>query len=205
MPPEGQPLSQKQIDMLRAWIDRGAKWPESSPQGNGLNSHWAYQPLHRSAPPEANDHGWAINGIDRFILAKLEERGLQPSPEAERTTLIRRLSLDLLGLLPSIAEVESFLNDSRPNAYELLVDELLNSPHFGERWGRHWLDMARYADSDGYEKDNPRPDAYRWRDWVIDAINNDMPFDQFTIEQLAGDLLPNATDMQQLATQRFVC
>ncbi len=200
MPPEGEPLSHEQIDMLRAWIDGGAKWPDSSLQESGLNSHWAYQPLHRSALPETNDHGWAINGIDHFIFAKLEERGLQPSPEAERTTLIRRLSLDLLGLLPSIAETESFLNDDRPNAYELLVDRLLNSPHFGERWGRHWLDMARYADSDGYEKDNPRPDAYRWRDWVIDAINSDMPFDQFTIEQLAGDLLPNATDMQKLAT-----
>lgn len=200
MPPEGQPLSQEQVDLLRAWIDSGAKWPESSSQGSGFNSHWAYQPLHRSALPETSDPSWAINGIDHFILAKLEERGLQPSPEAERTTLIRRLSLDLLGLLPSIDEIESFLNDSRPNAYELLVDRLLDSPHFGERWGRHWLDMARYADSDGYEKDNPRPDAYRWRDWVIEAINNDMPFDQFTIEQLAGDLLPNATDMQKLAT-----
>ncbi|MCC7339036.1 MAG: PSD1 domain-containing protein [Pirellulaceae bacterium] len=200
MPPEGQPLSHEQIDMLRAWIDGGAKWPESSTQGSRLNSHWAYQPLHRSAPPETNNQSWAINGIDHFILAKLEERGLQPSPEAERTTLIRRLSLDLLGLLPSIAEIEEFLNDSRPDAYELLVDRLLDSPHFGERWGRHWLDMARYADSDGYEKDNPRPDAYRWRDWVIEAINSDMPFDQFTIEQLAGDLLPNATDMQKLAT-----
>lgn len=200
MPPEGQPLSQQQIDLLRAWIDGGAKWPESSSQEIGFNSHWAYQPLHRSPLPETNDPSWAINGIDHFILAKLEERGLQPSPEAERTTLIRRLSLDLLGLLPSIDEIESFLNDSRPNAYELLVDRLLDSPHFGERWGRHWLDMARYADSDGYEKDNPRPDAYRWRDWVIDAINSDMPFDQFSIEQLAGDLLPNATDMQKLAT-----
>jgi hypothetical protein len=110
------------------------------------------------------------------------------------------LSLDLTGLLPSVEEVDAFVNDRRDDAYERLVDRLLASPHFGERWGRHWLDMARYADSDGYEKDNPRPDAYRWRDWVIDSINSDMPFDQFTIEQLAGDLIPDATPMQKLAT-----
>ncbi len=130
----------------------------------------------------------------------MESKSLTLSPEADRATLIRRLSLDLLGLLPTPEEVDDFIADTHPNAYERVVDRLLDSPHFGERWGRHWLDMARYADSDGYEKDNPRPDAYRWRDWVIDAINADMPYDQFTIEQLAGDLLPDATDMQRLAT-----
>ena len=150
--------------------------------------------------PRLKQSALVRNAIDRFVLARLEPESLSLSREADRTTLIRRLSLDLLGLLPSIEQVNQFIGDDRPEAYELLVDRLLDSPHFGERWGRHWLDMARYADSDGYEKDNPRPDAYRYRDWVIDATNSDMPFDQFTIEQLAGDLLPNASDAQHLAT-----
>ncbi len=200
MPPEGSRLSPDEIGVLRAWIDSGAVWPDDKSANANQKSHWAYQPLKLQLLPEVIQTDWVINPIDRFILAKLESRGLVPSPEADRFTLIRRLHLDLIGLLPSIAEVDAFVTDMRPNAFEALVDRLLDSPHFGERWGRHWLDMARYADSDGYEKDNPRPDAYRWRDWVIDAINVDMPFDQFTIEQLAGDLLPNATPMQRLAT-----
>src|SRR6185312_15733085 len=202
MPPEGEPLSAEAVGVLRAWIDQGCIWPESdSPSENERRGdHWAYQPLRRPAPPAVNQAAWPANPIDQFILAALEKRGLSPSPEADRYTLIRRLNLDLLGLLPTVDEVDAFVNDARPNAYEELVDRLLKSPHFGERWGRHWLDMARYADSDGYEKDNPRPDAYRWRDWVIDAINADMPFDQFTVEQLAGDLLPGATAIDRLAT-----
>ncbi len=200
MPPEGQRLSPKEISVLRTWIDRGAVWPDDKSANSTQKNHWAYQPLKSHSLPEVIRSNWVINPIDRFILAKLESQGIAPSPEANRFTLIRRLSLDLIGLLPSVEEVDAFVTDSRPNAYETLVDRLLDSPHFGERWGRHWLDMARYADSDGYEKDNPRPDAYRWRDWVIDAINADMPFDQFTIDQLAGDLLPNATPMQRLAT-----
>ena len=200
MPPEGSRLSPDEVGVLRTWIDRSAIWPDDKSANATQKSHWAYQPLKSYSPPAVTRSGWGINPIDRFILAKLESRGVAPSPEANRFTLIRRLSLDLIGLLPSIAEVDAFVTDSRPIAYESLVDRLLDSPHFGERWGRHWLDMARYADSDGYEKDNARPDAYRWRDWVIDAINADMPFDQFTIEQLAGDLLPNATPMQRLAT-----
>ncbi len=198
MPPEGQRLSTEQIGLLRTWIDRGAEWPEQS--NTNKNNHWAYQPIKRTAPRESKGLDWAINPIDHFVLDKLQAHGLRPSSQADRYTLIRRLSLDLIGLLPTIEQVDAFVNDTNPNAYEAVVDRLLDSPHFGERWGRHWLDMARYADSDGYEKDNPRPDAYRWRDWVIDAINNDMPFDQFTVEQLAGDLLPEATDMQRLAT-----
>lgn len=203
MPPEGQRLTAEQIGLLRTWIDRGAKWPES--QATEKNSHWAYQPITRAIPSEskvnaAKAREWAVNSIDYFIYDKLQTHGFSPSPQADRYTLIRRLSLDLIGLLPTIEQVDAFVNDTSPNAYEAVVDRLLDSPHFGERWARHWLDMARYADSDGYEKDNPRPDAYRWRDWVIDAINSDMPFDQFTIEQLAGDLLPTATDMQRLAT-----
>ena len=200
MPPEGDRLSLEQVGILRAWIDQGCQWPESSVDDAAKNKHWAYLPLNVIEPPTVENESWVRNSIDRFVLAKLEQQQLLPSPEVNRHTLIRRLSLDLVGLLPSGTEVDSFVNDASPNACETLVDRLLASPHFGERWGRHWLDMARYADSDGYEKDNPRPDAYRWRDWVLDAINADMPFDQFTIEQLAGDLLPDATPMQRLAT-----
>lgn len=201
MPPDGPQLKPEEVSILRAWIDQGCIWPEDgTPKKEEKNIHWAYQPIGRVAPPAVKKSDLVRNPIDQFVLAELEKRGIAPSGEADRYTLIRRLNLDLLGLPPTIEEVDRFVNDSRPNAYEELVDRLLKSPHFGERWGRHWLDMARYADSDGYEKDNPRPDAYRWRDWVIDAINDDMPFDQFTVEQIAGDLLPNATAMQKLAT-----
>lgn len=200
MPPEGERLPAEAVGVLRAWIDQGCIWPDSDAPADRQAAHWAYQPLRPTSPPAVQREDWSTHPIDRFVLAELEKRGVSPSPEADRYALIRRLSLDLLGLLPTVEEVDAFVNDSRPDAYETLVDRLLASPHFGERWGRHWLDMARYADSDGYEKDNPRPDAYRWRDWVIDAINADMPFDQFTIEQIAGDLLPDATPMQRLAT-----
>lgn len=201
MPPDGPQLKPHEVGILRAWVDQGCVWPaDESPKADAKNTHWSYQPIRRVAVPNVKKSDWLRNSIDPFVLAELEKRGIAPSPEADRFTLIRRLNLDLLGLAPTLEEVDAFVKDSRPNAYEELVDRLLKSPHFGERWGRHWLDMARYADSDGYEKDNPRPDAYRWRDWVIEAINSDLPFDQFTIEQIAGDLLPNATAMQKLAT-----
>ena len=200
MPPDEDPLPDEAIGTLRAWIDQGCDWPKSEDAPEEKNTHWAYQPLRVAALPAVRMADWPVNPIDRFVLAELEQRGLTPSPEADRYTLIRRLYLDLLGLLPPVHEVDAFVQDASEDAYERLVDRLLQSPHFGERWGRHWLDMARYADSDGYEKDNPRPDAYRYRDWVIDAINADLPFDQFTIEQLAGDLLPGATPLQRLAT-----
>ncbi|MCA9098772.1 MAG: DUF1549 domain-containing protein, partial [Planctomycetaceae bacterium] len=151
-------------------------------------------------PPEVSSKDWCRNPIDHFVLDRLEAEKIAPSPEADRTTLARRLYLDLIGMPPTPEQVDAFLNDSRENAYSLLVDELLASPHFGERWGRHWLDLARYADSDGYEKDRVRPHAWRYRNWVIDSINRDQPFDQFTIEQLAGDLLPDATLEQKIAT-----
>lgn len=218
MPPKGEKLTAESIGVLRKWIDQGAAWPETSePGGSGTGDksmhwaykHWAYKhwshqhlapQLSPGNPTRNQGSEWSVHPIDQFIASKLDQANLEPSPQADKATLIRRLYLDLLGLLPPIDEVERFVDDSSGQAYEALVDRVLESPHFGERWGRHWLDMARYADSDGYEKDNPRPDAYRWRDWVIDAINSDMPFDQFTIEQIAGDLLPNATDMQRLAT-----
>jgi hypothetical protein len=146
------------------------------------------------------DTAWVQNGIDRFILARLEQEGIRPSAEADRVTLIRRLSFDLIGLPPTREEVIAFVNDNSADAYEKLVDRLLDSPNYGERWARHWLDAARYADSDGYEKDTGRPWAWRYRDWVIEALNSDLPYNRFVIEQLAGDLLPGATLHQKIAT-----
>jgi mono/diheme cytochrome c family protein len=201
MPPEDERLSASDIAKLRAWIDGGAIWPDDADAAaSRVSNHWAFKaPKLPSIPSLANPKG-VRNPIDAFVRARLEKEKVTPAPEADRVTLIRRLNLDLLGLPPAPHEVAAFVADSRPDAYEQLVDRLLASPHFGERWGRRWLDLARYADSDGYEKDSPRPYAYLFRDWVIDAINRDLPFDQFTIEQLAGDLLPGATEAQKIAT-----
>ncbi len=205
MPPEsaGKPLTPTQVALFKAWIDEGATWPDD-PSGvtatPARSTHWSFQPPRRPAPPAVRNTAWPRSPVDRFVLARLEKEKIAPAPEAGRPTLIRRLSFDLLGLPPSPADVQAFVSDAHPDAYERLVDRLLASPHFGERWGRHWLDLARYADSDGYEKDTARPYAYLYRDWVINAINRDLPFDQFTIEQLAGDLLPNATHDQKVAT-----
>ena len=203
MPPEGDLLTEQQVGLIRAWIDQGAKWGKDIPgnQASGTSArHWSFQPILRPAPPTTRNTTWPRNMIDRFVLHRLETEQVTPSPEADRATLLRRVSLDLTGLPPTAEELARYLADQRPNAYELAVENLLASPHFGERWGRHWLDLARYADSDGYEKDSPRPYAWRWRQWVIEALNRDLPFDQFTIEQFAGDLLPNARPDQQLAT-----
>jgi mono/diheme cytochrome c family protein len=202
MPPSGERLSAAQVSLLRTWINQGAPWPDD---GNGAPSsnpasHWSFQPPRRPVIPSVRGRGWLHNPIDAFVLARLERDGIAPSPEADRVTLIRRLSLDLLGLPPTLAEVNAFVHDPHSDAYERVVDRMLRSPHFGERWARHWLDLARYADSDGYEKDTPRPYAYYYRDWVIRAFNRDLPYDQFTVEQLAGDLLPGATLEQKLAT-----
>ena len=161
--------------------------------------HWAYQPLSTDAPPDA-DHPWIHNPIDQFVWQQLQQAGIEPSPSADTATLVKRLYYDLLGLTPHYADVEALTNDPSEEAYASLVDRLLSTEHFAERWARHWLDVARYADSDGYEKDTNRPNAWRYRDWVIDAIHRDMPFDQFTVEQLAGDMLPNKTADQILAT-----
>ncbi|HEX3870681.1 MAG TPA: DUF1549 domain-containing protein, partial [Pirellulales bacterium] len=199
MPPEGERLSTTEVAMVRAWIDQGAPWPDEKLERRATD-HWAFRPIAKVKPPTVSSDFKVRNAIDRFVLAKLAEMSIEPSPEADRATLIRRLSLDLLGLLPSPADVEDFVHDKSPKAYERLVDRTLVSPHFGERWARHWLDLARYADSDGYEKDTGRPHAWRYRQWVIDALNADMPFDQFTIEQLAGDLLDDAQTEDRVAT-----
>ena len=191
MPPPSakMPLTAEQKKILHQWIAQGAKY----------SAHWAFTPPKQPPLPKVKNQQWVRNPIDAFVLAKLEANELSPSPEADRTTLIRRLSYDLIGLPPTPAEVDEFLSDSSPNAYEKLVDRLLASPHYGERWARRWLDLARYADTNGYEKDRPRS-IWPYRDWVIRAINADMPFDQFTIEQIAGDMLPNASIEQRIAT-----
>jgi hypothetical protein len=172
---------------------------ESTAGGAGDQTHWAFRPPVRPPLPKVKNPGWVRNPIDRFIMARLDKESLDPSPEADRITLIRRLSLDLTGLPPTIEEVDAFLGDSNDQAYEKVVNRLLNSPHHGERWARHWLDAARYADSDGFEKDKPRQ-VWNYRDWVINALNRDLPYNQFIIEQLAGDMLPNATQDQIVAT-----
>ena len=162
-------------------------------------NHWAFIKPERHALPPIKQTEWPQNPIDYFILAKLESTGLKPSREADRITLLRRVYLDLVGLPPDVESVKAFVTDKRPDAYEYAVDKLLTSKHYGERWGRHWLDAARYADSDGYSHDASRV-MWRYRDWVIDAFNKDMPFDQFIVEQLAGDMLPDATLGQRIAT-----
>lgn len=179
MPKEKEPLSDEEIKKIEKWINEGAKWED----------HWAYLKPNQHILPPKIETNWVKNDIDKFILEKLKNEGLKPSEEADKTTLLRRLSLDLIGLPPTIKETENFLNDLSPNAYEKQVDRLLKSPEYGEKWATMWLDLARYADSKGYEKDLDRS-IWKYRDWVIQAFNKNMPFDQFTIEQLAGDLLP---------------
>ncbi len=205
MPMGSAPLALAQINLIRRWIDEGATWSESANDSrlqksdSGPPPHWAYVKPVRSPLPQTKNKNWIRNPIDSFILARLEKEGLQPSPEAAKETLIRRLYLDVIGLPPTPKEVDDFLADSRADAYEKLVDRLLASEHYGERQARHWLDLARYADTNGYEKDNRRV-MWKYRDWVINAFNEDKPFDEFTIEQLAGDMLPNATLEQKIAT-----
>lgn len=202
MPMGGKPLSAEQIALIKTWIEHGAAWPDESQISNSksqIQTHWAFTPPVRPTLPEVKNQAWVKNPIDTFVLARLEKEGLKPAPEADRVTLLRRLSLDLIGLPPTPEEVDAFVADKSPNAYEKQVDRLLASPHYGERWGRHWLDAARYADSDGYEKDKQRA-VWFYRDWVINAFNRDLPYDQFIIQQIAGDLLPNPTQDQIVAT-----
>ena len=187
-------------------VEQGdAAQPDLRQGDPSVQEHWSFQPIRRPAPPPIRQTSWVRNDIDRFILARLESQGWAgwaPSPAASRRTLIRRLYLDLVGLPPTQAEVQAFLDDRDHDAFERVVDSLLNSPHYGERWARHWLDQARYADSQGCDMDQPRPHAWRYRHGVIDALNRDLPFNQFTIEQLAGDLLPRPT-IDQLAATGF--
>ena len=196
MPPKGERLTEAQVATLRNWIDQGAPWPED---GSVVRKHWAYVKPSRPALPKVSNPKWCRNELDHFVLARLDKEKLKPAPEADRAVLLRRVSLDLTGLPPTLEEVDAFLADSRADAYERVVDRLLASPAYGERWARPWLDMARYADTQGYEKDAKRT-VWSYRDWVIQALNRNMPFDQFTIEQLAGDLLPDATQDQRVAT-----
>ncbi|HEX8916716.1 MAG TPA: PSD1 and planctomycete cytochrome C domain-containing protein [Humisphaera sp.] len=191
MPParSGLKLTDRQVAVVKRWIEQGAEY----------KPHWSYVPPVRPAPPAVKDAGWVRNPIDAFVLSRLEKEGLKPTAEADRTTLIRRASLDLTGLPPSPAEVDAFLADKSPDAYEKVVDRLLASPHYGERMAQFWLDVARYADSSGYQADWERT-MWPWRDWVVASFNKNQPFDQFTVEQLAGDMLPNATTDQRLAS-----
>ena len=201
MPLDADPLPESSIALLRAWIDQGAVMPASATTtaATTTDEHWSYVRPVRSAPPDVARGEWPRNAIDRFILARLEREKLSPSPEAARPALLRRLSLDLIGLPPTPEELDAFLADTSTDAYERAVDRLLASPHFGERWARPWLDLARYADTNGHEKDNRRS-IWKYRDWVIDALNRDMPFDRFTVEQIAGDMLPEATTSQRIAS-----
>ncbi len=191
MPPPktGDKLSSKQIEVLEQWIAQGADWPE----------HWAFKAPVSPAIPTVNDRGWVKDPLDAFVLAKLEKEGMAPETEATRESWLRRASLDLTGIAPTPAELDAFLKDTSATAYEKQVDRLLASPRYGERQAQDWLDLARYADTGGYQRDEARSN-WKWRDWVIDAYNKNMPFDQFTIEQLAGDLLPNPTLDQKIAT-----
>jgi hypothetical protein len=202
MPYGGPALSTSEVRIIRQWIDSGAPGPDSTAPLSLTGSpskHWAYIAPVRPAVPPVKDSAWPRNPIDSFVLGRLEKEGLHPSPEASKSTLLRRVYLDLIGLPPSPQELQAFLADKSPNAYEKVVDRLLASSHYGERWARPWLDLARYADSNGYEKDSMRT-AWEYRDWVIRALNADMSFREFTIEQIAGDMLPHPTQDQLIAT-----
>jgi mono/diheme cytochrome c family protein len=206
MPPKGERLTPEEVSLIRAWIDQGTHGPtaETRTQPKAQASdHWAFRSVVRPPLPLVRDVSWVRNPIDHLILARLQRQGIRPAPEADRATLLRRLSLDLTGLPPTLADVDGFLADERPGAYERCVERLLASPSYGERWGRHWLDAASYADSGGSESDLPRSMG-KYREWIIDALNRDLSFDRFVVEQLAGDLLPGATVEQTIATG-FLC
>jgi hypothetical protein len=189
MPPTGERLTPEQITRLRLWIDQGARWPQTASHASSPKDHWAFQPVSRPALPAVVTTSWVRNGVDAFVLARLEQAGLEPSPEGDRATLLRRLKLDLLGLPPTPEEVEAFVADRDERAYEKLVERYLASPHYGERWARHWLDVVRFAESDGFETNQPRLNAWPYRDYVIRCLNEDRPYDRFITEQLAGDAL----------------
>ena len=219
MPPDKK-LSDRQIADLTRWVQMGAAWPleRMRDEGGGLKGrkdpaypsrrHWAFQAVRQPAPPPVKNRAWVRSPIDAFILAKLEEKGLKPAPPADRRTLIRRATFDLIGLPPTPAEVDAFIADRSPDAYEKLVERLLISPRYGERWGRRWLDVARYADSNGLDENLAYANAFRYRDYVIEAFNRDKPFDRFLVEQIAGDLLPatgdEAADRERVVATGFL-
>ena len=212
MPPEIQDRSQAlpddEIKLIRRWIEGGAKWPEDRTldyfeRTNDVRAGrdwWSLQPLVRPPVPLLKDKPQPDNPIDAFIRAALDEQGIAPAPRADRRTLIRRLHYDLIGLPPSEAVISAFENDKDPEAWENLVDRLLQMPQYGERWARYWLDLARYADTSGYERDQEKPFAWKYRDWVVQAFNSDMPYNQFIIEQLAGDEIENRSEQSVIGT-----
>ncbi len=207
MPRESPALNAEEIATLKTWIAEGAVWPVETltvaPAKNTAGypqlraKHWAFQPLQKPAPPPVANRAWPATAVDQFLLAKLEQKQLKPVGDADRLTLVRRVTYDLTGLPPTPAEVDAFLADRSPEAYAKLVDRLLASPRFGERWGRHWLDVARYGESSGPSRNIPYPHAWRYRDYVLDAVNRDVPYNQFLREQIAGDLLPAATPAER--------
>jgi mono/diheme cytochrome c family protein len=200
MPPKPPRLNAAEIDLMVRWVNQGALVPAAETAATPAKAmHWSYRAIETNALPNVQDISWTKTGVDRFILSRLDTEQIAPAAPADRVTLLRRLSMDLIGLPPTPEEVDAFLADNRPDAYVRQVDRLLASPHYGERWGRHWLDLARYADSNGYSIDAPRT-IWPYRDWVINALNGDMPFDKFTTEQLAGDLLPGAGMDDKIAT-----
>lgn len=203
MPVEGQPLTAEEVGMLRAWIDQGANWPDSADVADDRAEHWAYQPLATPVVPATHDVDWARTPIDAFVLARLEARGMQPRPRAEPRELIRRLYFDLVGLPPTIAAVEEFVSDDSPHAYARLVDQLLASPRYGERWARHWLDVVHFAETHGHDQDRIRAHAWPYRDWLVRAFNDDLPYGQFVEQQLAGDVL-NLDDPAGIAATGFI-
>lgn len=201
MPMDLDPLTDAQIALISGWIEQGAQIPDSEKISNirRTSDHWAFQRIERPMIPDVKGREWVRNGIDYFVLSRLEAEGLTPSREASKETLIRRLSLDLLGVPPTPEQVKQFVSDERPDAYGRLVERFLSSPRYGERWGRHWLDLARYADSNGFTIDGPRQ-VWKYRDWVVEALNSDISFAEFTIHQMAGDLLESQTLPQLIAT-----
>lgn len=205
MPKTGDRLTPEEIGLLRAWIDAGADYTESvesSPLAKAKD-HWSFQPLTSPPVPEVKNADWVRNPIDAFVLAKLEARGWKPSPSAGDEALLRRIYLDLIGLPPTPREQQDFLERSSPEQFDRLIDELLDRPGYGERWGRHWMDVVRYAETNGYERDATKPEVWKYRDYVIRSFNRDKPFDRFVLEQLAGDELPDASSETLIATGYF--
>ncbi|HEY6170155.1 MAG TPA: PSD1 and planctomycete cytochrome C domain-containing protein, partial [Verrucomicrobiae bacterium] len=195
MPPKGERLADAQIATLTAWIDQGAVWPDGVDLVKlaDKRDHWSFKPVTNPAPPETKDKAWSRNDVDRFILARLQKEGLQPASEADRVSWLRRVSLDLIGLPPTPEQVDAFVKDTRADAHKRVVDDLLKSPRYGERWAQHWLDVVRYADTHGFEVNTERPNAWPYRDYVIRAFNNDTPYDRFVREQIVGDALGEDT------------